>query len=117
VFRDVPGMGLFLQGANPIVIDNLFVSVYGIAIMLWGLVANTSMAARVSGNRMLQVGYLGIGAKWSDYNVITGNTILSVSLNHHVSTVGTAVTLVSGADFSALRAGMFMRMNAGQEFQ
>ena len=117
VFREVPGMGLFLQGANPIVVDNLFVSVYGIAIMLWGPVANTSMAARVSGNRMLQVGYLGINAKWSDANVITGNTILSVSLTHHVSTVGTAVTLVSGADFSTLGAGMFMRLNAGAEYQ
>ena len=117
VFREAPGMGLLLQGTNPVVQDNLFVSVYGIAIMLWGPVANTSMAARVSGNRMIQVGYLGINAKWSDYNVITGNTILSVSLNHRVSTVGPAVTLVSGADFSALRAGMFMRLNAGQEFQ
>jgi hypothetical protein len=117
VFNNVPGVGLLLQGANPIVQDNLFVSVYAIAIMLWGLVPTTSMAARVSGNRMLQVGYFGISAIWSDYNVITGNTILSVSLTHHVSTVGTAVTLVSGADFSALRAGMFMRLNAGAEFQ
>ena len=116
---NAPGMGVLLEGANAIVANNIFLSLFSTGVLLRGPTGNTSMSARISNNKFSFVGYSAINAVWADYNVITGNAISSVSLVHHVTTVGTAVTWVSGAQFTGLLAGMFMRIagSGGGEFQ
>jgi hypothetical protein len=116
---NAPGAGVLLEGGNPIVANNIFSSTFSSGVILRGPAGNTTISARVSNNKFTSIGYFGISGVWADYNIITGNSIFSQSLVHHVTTAGTAVTWVSGAQFTGLLPGMFMRIagSGGGEFQ
>ena len=118
-FNNAPGVGVLLQAASPVVANNVFSSVFGIGVVLRGPAASTAMAGRIVNNKFSNVGYFGISAIWADYNVITGNTIIGQSLRQQVTTAGTAVTWVSGSQFTSLLPGMFIRIGGagGGEFQ
>ena len=116
VLANIPGLGLLLSGAYPRVEDTGFFSVFSIAIALQGAAPNTRQYAMVCNNTFANVGYFCIGAVWSDFNLISGNKIVSPAVVNAVNTSGTAVTLASGTNFSTLLGGMFMRI-ATVEYQ
>ena len=107
---NTPGIGLLLQGASPVVLNNSFSFIFSAGILLQGATASTNVGAHIANNEFYYVGYFAVGAIWADYNVIIGNSVNGPSLRQQVNTAGTTVTWVSGAQFTALRAGMFMRV-------
>ena len=115
--QNAPGLGILTTGGNyHRIINNDFSSVFSAGVFITASVPQSASFSTVQGNKFINVGLYAIALLWSDYVNITNNTIVGTKVNAIVNTVGTAVTLVSGTDFTTLLAGMIIRI-LGVEYQ
>jgi hypothetical protein len=114
-FTDASGNALVLSGQYPVVRCCVFSMIRGVACQLSGPTPNFAMRGVVRDNLFSNIGMYVIPLKWADSNIISGNQLIGMAFVHNVSTSGTAVTWVSGATFTGMIPGNYMRI-AGAEY-
>jgi hypothetical protein len=112
VLQNAPGRGVRITGGpGTRVENNTFNSTFSFAATLFGPSPDTLVNASVCNNVFYNIGAFCIGVVWMSQVRISGNRSVAVKAVQRVTTAGTVVAFLSGTNFTALRNGMFIRIN------